>query len=869
MKNKIHYCLLFVLLFPLFTFIPTQSVLSANLSPQENSINQCYSLDIVFIVDQSDSMSQNAWATDPTEQRKYAIQAAIDQLADNALDRCPNAVHRISIISFGTTTNVDLEYGEINPETIDEAIVIRNRLKADVKAYSLGQTLPFEAFVKAKEIFDTNLSLSTAPPSASHRKRVIIYITDGVPYPTIQGGAVDYIKNLGEYINSVFPFNSLLDKQENCLSILKDRYQNLDKAPQEEVNKCFSDYPVDVNELANSTYIFGLFMHSDAVYTPALNAAWGKIFLSHWGELIYLSNNRQEVSNSIRQILSRLIGVKLDVVNCGNIAVNPYLKRAIFTFFKIDQRLNVTLTYQDASGQVHKITSGQPGPNGGFDIGEYVPDGPNERYVFNKPYPGIWQLSADNCSGLDAYYDPIKVQPGQYKPNLPAEIPQYELPPYYDKNTPFYIEYQIRDIEGTVVPQADDPMFKVNIDVQIKQPDGQTVSYVMDYDPKSQTFRTTEPIKIPLPGLYYMDLVGTNLVHAGKVSVNSSNPTEIFTEKQVLFQEKGIEFRVHPVIPFKVNVIQPVANQNLGPIHGTIFDGWPLPVKSISVTANINPQTENTVQPNDIFDNPDSPLQASISAAGEASISSPLTIDSKDPWLYHGNLTNFTHSGPQTIKVRVVSGFNEYYRPLQPEIEVPIIREDGFWNKASTYWYILFFLVGVVGIWVLIWFFGLRNKLSGYLVVRMRGTPIRVIQLACGRNNVYLESRFWKQGLPSCISILKAYGIKNPNTKSKQTDEYESEWISGSIKVKGIAFCETEGKTKRQKFGREIVSGRDEQICVEHDCAIEYLDKNTDLPPEYRDKIEKITGFHINILPAFIFLMLVGIISWLMMHMLF
>ena len=78
---------------------------------EDKEVGDCYSLDVIFLIDQSDSMSGKGSGrpNDPTEQRVYAPRWAIDWLADNALDICPNAVHRIAVISYGGSTGIDLK----------------------------------------------------------------------------------------------------------------------------------------------------------------------------------------------------------------------------------------------------------------------------------------------------------------------------------------------------------------------------------------------------------------------------------------------------------------------------------------------------------------------------------------------------------------------------------------------------------------------------------------------------------------------------------------------------------------------------------------------------------------------------------------
>lgn len=140
----------------------------------------CSPIDVVFLIDQSTSMS-DASGNDPTEQRKYAVQSAIDLMADIALDSCPGVIHRVGVISYGSTAEVDLPLSEIGPFNAAEPDVAysrRDQLKASVRATTLGQTNPSDAFAQAKAMIDNAAPLNDGEQP---RKRAIIFVTDGIP----------------------------------------------------------------------------------------------------------------------------------------------------------------------------------------------------------------------------------------------------------------------------------------------------------------------------------------------------------------------------------------------------------------------------------------------------------------------------------------------------------------------------------------------------------------------------------------------------------------------------------------------------------------------------------------------------------------
>ncbi|MHC1740525.1 MAG: VWA domain-containing protein [Anaerolineaceae bacterium] len=743
-------------LFLIFSFIVPNYVVSAD-SDEAPSSDQCFSLDVIFIIDQSGSMSVGSNANDPMEQRKYAVEAAIDQLADNALDRCPKSIHQIGIISFGTESQVDLDMGVINPETANEAKVIRDRLKTDVKTVNLGYTDPIEAFKMANRLFKSNFSSSTVSEEAGLRKRVIIFVTDGVP--EINGAlntakTIAYMQEMEGYITTAFPFNDILLKQANCLSTLEDRFEEVEKAPQEDIDNCLSSFPVTQKELDGSTYIFGLFMPSNAAY-PLIIDEWQKIVDSHQGQLFFMSNNRQEVSSTVRTIVSGLIGIKLNVVSCGSFAVNPYLKKAVLTFFKSNPDLSVTLSYQDAKGEMHTVTDGKVGDTGGFDVAEHTLDGSNERYVINQPYPGIWELNATagQCEGLDAYYDPVVIQPGSYQPNLPAEVAQFENPPYFDKYNPQYLEYQVKDIGGTILSQADDPRLAIQIDLKVTDPKGTVTPYDMDWVADQKLFKTAKPLELAFAGPYTISMVGSYLEHTGDVTVKTTNYSEIFTQKVILFDHQAINFNVHSVTPFTMQLDQPKNGRYIGTVHESILSGWPLKINPVDVSVTLLDQSGAPLDPSKVLTDPTNPFEISIISGDKTSVVSSLVPDSSSPNVFTGKIENTEFVGKQTVQVKLVSKYDEYFRPQDEILTANVTRLDNLFTSPGTYYVILAILVLYLIARVLAWSYGKKHRLVGYILAKQNGTVMRVLNLATGSNKAKFSYAFWQKDPARSLGI--------------------------------------------------------------------------------------------------------------------
>ena len=115
--NRFFVLFLLGMVASLFFPLPAIGAMSLNSSDQDDFIApRCYALDVVYIIDQSGSMKEN----DPLGNRYYGTQYSLDWLANNHLGLCPEAVHRMGVISFGTTVEVSLPLSEIRPGSQQE-----------------------------------------------------------------------------------------------------------------------------------------------------------------------------------------------------------------------------------------------------------------------------------------------------------------------------------------------------------------------------------------------------------------------------------------------------------------------------------------------------------------------------------------------------------------------------------------------------------------------------------------------------------------------------------------------------------------------------------------------------------------------------
>lgn len=731
-RNAVHT---FIMLLILVGSLPPQVTKAESLAQEAPpAAPSCFSLDVVFIIDQSSSMGGEYGLppNDPTGQRANGPKWAIDWLTDNALDICPDAFHRVAVVSFGSSTQVDLPLSDINPGNTQEWAYLRTKLKENVQLFNLGQTDPKLAFEKAIQILDGAGQVGDTP-----RKRVIIYMTDGMPCVESLGCVrsnnlmdfVSYARDMRNEVNKSAPFDKTLLKQEQCLQQARETY-GVNGIPSDISNKCLEDNRVSADTYSNSTYIWTLLLSFGQAWPAQLKDIYEEMSTSHGGKVIDITENRNDIPANFLDILTDLAGVPVTRLSCGNFAVNPLVRQARLTFFKLSEDTKVQLSYSDFQGKNHVIVSGEQ-PDGGFTVNEHYSEGANERYVLDYPYPGIWRIESDACEGIDAYYEPIQMdmagglnplriwnpQEGDMLPEN-SILPEYDQDPYFDNDSPFFLQYQMQDVESNIIDNPDGDFYGVKFDIKVIDPSGTIEQYEMRWDANEKKFFSTQPLKLPIPGEYKINLSGTvphrNLPY-GPVGGTAKS---VFDQQTELFRHEGVTFQVSEVKPFRIEIVSPGNNELLKTIHNTILGGWPLTVNPIDVRVRIVRPDGEPIPPDDIAKMLKSPQDAFIAKAvqGERSSQSiTLSPDPTAPGEYVGKVADFDAIGTQNLVAELQGETFEQFRPEDRVIEATFTREDTWLTRSQTYIYAFYLLILFFIVKIVIGIINGRNSVTGDL----------------------------------------------------------------------------------------------------------------------------------------------------------
>lgn len=686
-----HLVSLLILAMPSTPSVYAQNDSSTSNQPGAQS-NLCIPIDVIFLMDQSHSMSVGG--NDPIEQREYAIETAIDLIGDIALDSCPGIVNRVAVVSYGTNAQIDLQLRDIGPfstEHPEEAFRIRDLLKTEIEATNLGQTNPAEAFAVAKQILD---SASDPDDSGMPRKQAIIFVTDGIPCVDSDYGECGvnfnwqgYTEDMREQIEDDFPFDSILLGRENCLSALRNASSDPDDPlPPEDVTTCFDTYRIGPDAYNNSTYIWMLLMRdSGRSYPLTLENIFLEVVDGHSGELIKLSNNRSEVPSTFTGILEQLTGVRATRLECGNFAVNPYLRKAVLSFFKFENDTIVKVSYTDAvSGIEYVLENGISTPPGGFEVIEHNNEGPNERYVIDFPYPGVWKLSSDDCSGLDATYIPVKISPSS--PHVPQVIPQFDREPFYNESFPQFMTFELRDEEsGEKVAIPEHPHFTPAVSAVVEGPGG-AQTFDFEWMPIEELFQATEPLTAKETGEYKATLQVTSMRHEGEITNVGADIPDVF-DKEFALYSGTLTYEILPVTPFLLDIVTPAPDQEFKPIHsspglGTAPDIAPLPIRVQLTDRDGNAVFGDYVDL--IFRNgTNNMVTATVTAPGGTQYVETLMHDVLNPGEFVGEILELGQSGDYELLVELddsLSNARDYY-PDNFSAESSFSRGDETWRS--------------------------------------------------------------------------------------------------------------------------------------------------------------------------------------------
>ncbi len=385
--------------------------------------------DIVFLVDQSESMKDN----DPLGLRFYGLQYAIEWLGRSILeyDSGHQYSFRVAVVDFGTYASQVLDPIEIAPRSEenwrDASDFLQKRLGAENRQ-EMGTTEIIPPFEKAAEIFAAWGSLSF------DRQRIMILLTDGQPYPDSNLA----MQSLEEYYTTAFPN---------------------------------PDYQLHVIGLSSA------------------NSPW-PLFADRWDVLSHgqaqAVENRRLLGTHFQRILGQIgesLGIQAEqVTKCGMIPVAPYLDLVRFTVHNPEPSTPVKIF--DASNQLVNDSATEDIAQFGDQVVEVRGhETPIEAITIYNPSPGNWRVECTpSTEGQPAIF--VRQVSATSKPVMPRERLALDVP--------YAVTFHLEDHFGNYLAQDNDPYYALDVRlsaVASEEIDDRPDDVILRYDNTTQMYQ--------------------------------------------------------------------------------------------------------------------------------------------------------------------------------------------------------------------------------------------------------------------------------------------------------------------------------------------------------------------------------------------
>lgn len=530
----------------------------------DNADNTCHPLDVVVLIDQSDSMRN---VNDQIGQRFDAAQTIVDYLGNHAVWLCrdQDVTHRVTVIGFGDDPAQSRGTGLDNPYTDDIEIYLPNQVvppSNDFQAWRsdrllieqpieaakngvLGATDPYAGLLAARDQF---AAWQAAPLGDLQRRRAVVVVTDGEPclFARDCGQAIFYdigpdmaaLQLLTNPLDATFPWlgSDNEDSVHISLIAMSQRGGNLQQS--------FFD-------------------------------GWRDITTAHGGNVYSANAANTNMNTIVTDILGPIGGSGVEPVPCNtDVWVNPYTDNLvlIYSFGLVagNQAGRAVITI-DTGDEVLAVSGGVP-TSDAVVVREYIPDGRNEYYVFQPPLPGRYNISyagADpaNCQSLmDIRVQRKSVTAAVVTPNDRSSYPA-TTPPSDIVGEPFRVEvYEAVGQDGQQQPLVEFPDYPIAVTATVTGAGGHQKEYSFR-KVEDGVYESTELIQSPAVGDYDWTL---------RATVATPNPDE----PEIVVLEADGRFTATEVTPFGFVITQPTdgARQALNTVQGARQLPLPIPV---------------------------------------------------------------------------------------------------------------------------------------------------------------------------------------------------------------------------------------------------------------------------------------------------
>jgi len=479
---------------------------------QAPSVNdKCHPIDVVILVDQSESMggSETASANDAKGQRFDAAVSIVDYLANHSAWLCAEEgiQHRIAVVGFGDLAS-SAQNGPDNPYQQDIQVYLeptiiplddlegmtqnelttawqgrRDSIEADIRSgadENLGATDHRSAFLAANDILS---GWRDQPLGEISRRQAAIMLTDGEPCVANRGCPPQ-------------TYSLTLELMDDLAEI---------------TNHLGDDFPFYGMGNPESVYISTILLSRRSQRDTSWDK-WEEITQQHGGD-IYPVTSSSLLTKVINDALDPVTGSGREPLECGEPKwVRPYLDNVIvfYTFPIVENPQGQAVLNVETDDGSYALRGGVP-ITGDLTADDYLTFRGNESYVFNAPPPGKYYVTVpglEDCTDeLSLSVESASISGNVAAPLSDSVFPAIVDPPYYSDalNSTFVLE--MWDKNGEPLEELDG--YPLVVTATVRNGDYEKVYELERVGGQNGRYESTSPIETPLPGNYTWELVAT------------------------------------------------------------------------------------------------------------------------------------------------------------------------------------------------------------------------------------------------------------------------------------------------------------------------------------------------------------------------
>ena len=421
---------------------------SPNTGPafQQPPEGECDELQVVFVIDQSGSMSleiEERLPSDPNGLRFFGPATAAKTFSALRYQTYPSATMRIAMVYFGDKAELAMPWTTLDATTQAEHDTTKQKLApffAPVE--SMGNTNVLAAFQVASSLFDQ------APPQTGEcPTRAVIVLTDGKPYVHVEGFAWgDHMTELASYV------------------------QQYMSPPDHRI------YVIGVDEQNTYWDTVGPYWETAAGDPLKVVKAESE---DHMASLVI--RIAQDLATTLRRTGTK---ATMECVSEGRLPVPPFVQQLQMTLVK--PSLDLHLVVLDESGrQLEPLRNDVSVTVEGYDE-------PVETLIVNNPPPGVWMVQTKLPVAVGKE-DPCQIQMIKFEAVGQLMSPDKTDAAIQFKRLP--VVFQVVDTEGDPLPDYGDAQYALDMDVRLVGPSKQEQILTLDLNPGQEYAGETIPLE--------------------------------------------------------------------------------------------------------------------------------------------------------------------------------------------------------------------------------------------------------------------------------------------------------------------------------------------------------------------------------------